>query len=168
MTSLILDNEKSILRLSFTSVVGITESASSHVLLVSRGSFFWLNCLKWFMKVCTIVFCDISIWQVTLTMPPSAGGWSMHCQAAPCALCLQNSAASHRHRGTRFTAKIRHEWWNIRPIETKFGMWKLKDSVYHSCESQSMIKNNFCAIFLWNQAQQPATWVSWAKIYKPF
>ena len=64
--------------------------------------------------------------------------------------------------------KFRHKWWNIRPIETKFGMWKFKDSVYQSCESQSIITNNFCTIFLWSQAQQPAAWDSWLKIYKPF
>ena len=64
--------------------------------------------------------------------------------------------------------KFRHEWWNIRPIETKFGVWKLRDSVYHSCEPQSIMINNFCAIFLWDQAQQPAAWDSWSKIYKIF
>ena len=43
--------------------------------------------------------------------------------------------------------KFRHLWWNIRPIETKFGMWKLKDSVYHSCESQSIITNK-CVVLV--------------------
>ena len=54
------------------------------------------------------------------------------------------------------------------PIETKFGIRKFKDSVYHSYESQSLMTNNFCAIFLLTQAQQPAAWDSWPKIYKPF
>ena len=35
-------------------------------------------------------------------------------------------------------------------------MCKLKDSVYHSWESQSIITNIFCPVFLWSQAQQPA------------
>ena len=94
----------------------------------------------------TIVFCDISIWQVTLTMPPTAGGWSLHCQDS--LQCPRPFVDKTLLRATNIVGhaslqKFRHEWWNIRPIETKFGMWKLEDSVYHSSESQSMINNFF-------------------------
>ena len=47
-------------------------------------------------------------------------------------------------------------------------MWKLKDSVYHSWESQSIITNIFYPVYLWNQAQQPATWDSQLTIDKTF
>ena len=82
----------------------------------------------------------------SLTMPPSAGGWSLHCQDS--LQCPGHFVAKTLVRATNIVGhaslqKFHNDWWNIRPIETKLGMWKLEDSVYHSSESQSMTSNFF-------------------------
>ena len=65
---------------------------------------------------CVVVFCDISVWQVTLTMgPPSAGSRSPHFQTRASNVarqdCWRNSAVNCQHHGIYFTAKMCCEWW---------------------------------------------------------
>ena len=44
----------------------------------------WLDSLETLYEyACVAVFCNISVWPVTLTMPPSAGSWSLTSRLAP-------------------------------------------------------------------------------------
>ena len=82
-------------------------------------------------------------------------------------LCWQNTASSHKHHINRLHGK-NSDTNNAIFVQLKFGMWKLQGSVYYSWESQSIIANNFCFVFLWSQTQRPNAWDSWPKIDKPF
>ena len=93
-----------------------------------------------------VVFCDILVWQVTLTVAVSQSQ------------LLANTAVNCQRHRTHFTGKCAVNDELFIWIKTKFGMWVLQNSIYCSWESQSSIVVNFHWSFSWTRAWQRAAW----------